>query len=51
MYKIYIGNQRYNSKKFSSYEEARKWLRRRVTYLTGRYQDTFTDLGFSISKS
>ena len=50
MYKILKNNRRYNSKKFSSYEEARKYVRRLVTKLFGGYRDDYTELGFTITK-
>lgn len=51
MTKVFIikrNNKRYNSKKFSSYEDARKYVRRLVTKLEGTYQDGYTFLGFTI---
>ncbi len=48
MYIIRFMNKRYNNKVFSSYEEARKYLRRKITELNGAYQDSFGALGFSI---
>lgn len=49
-YKILLDNRRYNSKTFSSYEEARKYVRRLVTKLFGEYKDGYTSLGFNIAK-
>lgn len=49
--KVYIikrDNRRYNSKTFDSYEAARKYVRRTITYLTGSYSDDIRKHGFSI---
>lgn len=43
----YLG-KRYNSKSFTSYEDARKYVRRLVTRLTGVYKDSYTTVGFTI---
>jgi len=48
MYKIYKDDKRYNNKVFDSYEEARKYVRRKVTQLNGFYEDCIGWLGFSI---
>jgi HEPN domain-containing protein len=48
VYIIALDNKRYNSKKFDSYEAARKYLRRLVTRLTGKYNDAYSLLGFTI---
>jgi hypothetical protein len=48
MYKILRNEKRYNTKTFPSYEEARKYVRRIVTRLTGSYRDSYTGLGFRI---
>lgn len=48
MYIIKFLNKRYNSKSFPSYEDARKYVRRLVTKLTGSYRDDYTKLGFQI---
>jgi hypothetical protein len=48
----YCGDKlkRYNSLTFASYEEARKYTRKLVTRLHGKYSDAYTDFGFRISK-
>lgn len=48
VYFIKNGNKRFNSKKFDSYESARKYVRRLITKKFGRYMDNIGDLGFSI---
>jgi hypothetical protein len=48
MYIIKFLDKRYNSKTFESYEAARKYVRRLVTKVTGAYQDSYTQVGFSI---
>lgn len=48
MYKILVEDRRYGKKTFASYEEARKYLRRVITRLTGAYRDDYTGLGFRI---
>lgn len=48
VYFIKQDNKRYNSKKFESYEEARKYVRRLITKKFGKYLDNIGDLGFSI---
>jgi hypothetical protein len=50
MYKIKLQGKRYNTKNFSSYEEARQYLRRLITKRTGSYKDAFGVFGFSITK-
>lgn len=35
---------------FSSYEEARKRLRKLITVMRGKYQDSYSNLGFKIVK-
>lgn len=50
--KVYIINylgKRYNSKKFNSYEEARKYARRLITKKFGTYRDGIGELGFTIT--
>jgi hypothetical protein len=49
MYTIKFLGKRYNNKKFASYEDARKYVRRLVTRVTGAYQDSYTQVGFSIA--
>ena len=49
MYKILRNGKRYNNKKFCSYEDARKYVRRVVTRLFG-YHDDYTGFGFKIAK-
>ena len=49
MYKILRYTRRYNSKSFTSYEDARKYVRRLVTKITGTYHDDYTQFGFTIS--
>lgn len=49
-YKILFNGKRYNNKSFENYEEARKYVRRLVTRLHGRYSDSYSSLGFSIKK-
>jgi len=51
MYKIYRDDKRYNNKVFSSYEEARKYVRRKITQLIGCYVDSISYEGFSIRSS
>lgn len=48
VYFIKQDNKRYNSKKFGSYEDARKYVRRLITKKFGKYLDNIGDLGFSI---
>lgn len=48
MYKILVEGRRYGKKSFESYEEARKYVRRVITRLTGSYRDDYTSLGFRI---
>lgn len=48
VYIIKLGNKRYNTKKFSSYEEARKYVRKLITKRFGKYQDSIGAAGFSI---
>lgn len=50
MYKILRFGRRYNTKSFLTYEDARKYVRRKVTELTGRYFDSYSSLGFKISR-
>ena len=42
------GYKRYNTKSFSSYQEAKKYVRRLVTKLFGKYSDTYSQYGFTI---
>jgi hypothetical protein len=48
VYIITLDNKRYNSKSWPDYEGARKYLRRLVTRLTGKYSDAYSLLGFTI---
>lgn len=48
MYIIKRNNRRYNNKAFTSFEEARKYVRRTVTKIAGTYRDDYTCFGFSI---
>lgn len=48
MYFIKLGNKRFNSKNFGSYEDARKYVRKLITKRFGRYQDRIGEVGFSI---
>ena len=48
-YFIKLGNKRFNSKKFDSYEGARKYVRKLITKRFGRYQDSIGAAGFSIA--
>jgi hypothetical protein len=54
MYKIMLevcGKlKRYNSKSFSDYQAAKKYVRRLVTRLHGSYSDTYSQYGFTIQK-
>lgn len=50
MYKITRFGKRFNNKSFPTYEEARKYVRRKVTQLFGFYADDYTFAGFSITK-
>ena len=47
-YKITFRNKRYNNKVFSSYEEARKYVRRLVTKLFGSYSDSYSHYSFKV---
>lgn len=50
--KVYIIkylDKRYNNKKFLSYEEARKYVRRLLTKKFGNYSDSYRGYGFQIS--
>jgi len=49
-YKIMRFGRRFNTKKFATYEDARKHVRRVVTKLVGKYNDDYTAFGFSITK-
>lgn len=48
MYFIKLGNKRFNSKNFDSYEAARKYVRRIITKRFGKYRDDIGEVGFSI---
>jgi hypothetical protein len=48
VYYIKLGSKRFNSKKFDSYEDARKYVRRLITKRFGKYQDNIGEVGFSI---
>jgi hypothetical protein len=48
MYFIKLGNKRFNSKNFDSYETARKYVRKLITKRFGKYQDDIGTVGFSI---
>lgn len=48
MYFIKLANKRFNSKKFDSYEDARKYVRKLITKRFGKYQDNIGEVGFSI---
>ena len=48
MFVIKRNNKRYNNKKFESFEAARKYVRRTVTKVVGRYHDDYTQFGFKI---
>lgn len=48
VYFIKLGNKRFNSKNFDSYESARKYVRKLITKRFGRYQDNIGAVGFSI---
>lgn len=50
MYKILRRGKRYNNKTFQTYEEARKYVRRKITELYLRYVDDIGYGGFSITK-
>lgn len=50
MFKILFKGKRYNNKRFCSYEDARKYVRRKVTELFGSYRDDYTALGFKVAK-
>ncbi len=47
-YKIIRDGKRYNSKRFYDYEDARAYVRRLVTKLTGKYSDSYTQFGFKV---
>ena len=48
MWIIKLGNKRYNSKSYGSYEEARKYVRKLITTRFGKYQDSYSEVGFKI---
>lgn len=48
MYIIKLGNKRFNTKNFDSYEAARKYVRKLITKRFGRYQDDIGAAGFAI---
>jgi hypothetical protein len=48
-YIIKLGNKRFNTKNFDSYESARKYVRKLITKKFGRYQDDIGVVGFSIT--
>ena len=53
MYKImrdYCGGKlkRYNTKTFENYQEAKKYVRRLVTKLYGKYHDDYSQFGFTV---
>lgn len=48
MYILKRDNKRFNQKLFTSYEEARKYARRKITEFSGRYFDNIGTAGFSI---
>jgi hypothetical protein len=48
VYYIKLGNKRFNSKSFESYEQARKYVRRIITKRFGAYRDDIGEVGFSI---
>lgn len=48
MYIIKRFGKRYNNKKFGSFEDARKYVRRTVTKISGEYHDSYTFFGFTI---
>ncbi len=50
MFKILRNGKRYNTKNFSTYEDARKYVRRLVTKVAGRYVDGYTQAGFQVVK-
>ena len=50
MLEFHNGLRRYNTKSFSSYQEAKKYVRRLVTKLYGTYSDTYSEYGFTIQK-
>lgn len=47
-YIIKLGNKRFNSKTFPTYEAARKYVRKIITQRFGKYQDSIGEAGFSI---
>jgi hypothetical protein len=48
VYFIKLGNKRFNSKSFDSYEAARKYVRKIITKRFGAYRDDIGEVGFSI---
>lgn len=48
MYIIKLGNKRFNNKSFTSYEAARKYVRKAITKRLGKYQDSIGEAGFTI---
>jgi len=43
--------KRYNTKSFPTYQEAKKYVRRLVTKLYGKYSDTYSQYGFKVVRS
>lgn len=48
VYFIKLGNKRFNSKSFTSYNAARNYVRRIITKRFGKYRDAIGEVGFSI---
>ena len=48
--KLYCGQKlkRYNTKTFESCQEAKKYVRRLVTQLYGKYYDDYSQFGFKV---
>ena len=49
VYFIKLGNKRFNTKNFDSYENARKYVRKLLTKRFGKYQDNIGEAGFSVA--
>lgn len=50
MYKIIRYGKRFNTKTFETYEDARKYVRRKITQLYNFYFDDYSWAGFKVEK-
>lgn len=48
VYIIRLGNKRFNSKTFASYDAARNYVRKLITKRAGGYRDNIGDFGFAV---